>query len=62
MQQPLPSATSLPSTDWDVVPVTNPNALIELPLENLQPTLSILSSGVYAGVDVLVDDGTLDRS
>lgn len=50
-----PSAQSGPATDWDSVPVTNPSILEELPLANLQPTLSILSSGVYATVDVLVD-------
>lgn len=41
--------------DWDQPAVTSPSGLQELPLTNLQPTLCILSSKVYAGIEVLVD-------
>jgi pSer/pThr/pTyr-binding forkhead associated (FHA) protein len=46
---------STPATDWEQPAVTAPNALKELPLRRLQPTLCILSSNVYAGVEILVD-------
>lgn len=42
-------------TDWDQPAVTSPRSLSELPLQNLKPTLCILSSGVYAGIEVVVD-------
>lgn len=44
-----------PISDWDQPAVTAPNALKALPLRRLQPTLCIMSSSVYAGVEVLVD-------
>lgn len=42
-------------TDWDQPMVTSPRSLIELPLQNLKPTLCLLSAGVYAGIEVVVD-------
>lgn len=42
-------------SEWDSAPTTRPNIIQALPIQNLQPTLSILSSSVYAGVDFLVD-------
>lgn len=42
-------------TDWDQPAVTSPRSLAELPLQNLKPTLCLLSAGVYAGIEVVVD-------
>lgn len=35
--------------------MTAPRSLAELPLQNLKPTLCILSAGVYAGIEVVID-------
>ena len=50
-----PSAPPVATNDWEQPDVTAPNALRELSLMPLVPTLCILSSNVYAGVELLVD-------
>jgi DNA-binding XRE family transcriptional regulator len=64
LQNSLPSAPQVsaqlrplgpPAGDWTQPDVTAPNALRELPVRPLVPTLCILSSNVYAGVELLVD-------
>lgn len=43
------------AADWDNAQVTAPNAIPVVPVHNLRPTLSILSSSVHPSVDVLVE-------
>lgn len=48
-------SSAVPVADWDQAPDTAPHALREVPLHDLQPALCILSSGVFAGVEMHVD-------
>lgn len=49
------AASAVPVVDWEQAADTKPNALPSVTIRQLQPTLCILTAGVFAGIEIPVD-------